>query len=779
MARKTSMTRISSGARSAEFAPVSLGQIPTGCILGLSYSGMHDTAVAIVGPDGAPLWALSLERLTRVKQDGRWPTRLLDEVPWDRIEQVALSVSEAVPARPPVISIAHPLPLATARQPELGHGDAFRHALAQVPKPIVHVPHHTAHAASAYWGSGFDEATCLVYDGGMSNEDVFGGLWTADQRGGLLERDRFCSATQANVTQLYTAVTAMLGFTPQKHEGKVTGLAAYGQPVEACRSLMLEALADGAELEGLFHWRDLYGESTVPELQADPVRIELLRHRLAGFSREDIAACVQAIAEEHVVELVRRARAAGLPTATLCLSGGLFANVKVNQRVAESGCERFYVSPAMTDDGTALGAAWVVHAARAPGFRLAQAPHMYLGPGHDPQASRRALVEAGIAFDEPAAPALAIAERLAAGQVVAVFQGRTEFGPRALCNRSILAPAAERGINDTLNHQLSRTEFMPFAPVVRDDDAAACFDMGPPVRLAADAMTVTVGCTESLTRLCPGIVHVDGTARPQFVTAASNPLAYEVLTHYQALTGRPALVNTSFNVHEEPIVCSLDDALRGFFEAGLDHLWVEGAGLIDRRANAAAEIRFLREKVASQAMRLRSLTGRFGTRTTAAASTAALYADGKAMAPYLAEGFHAPEPWGAWTSGRHARLVVPLPQDVARGAELHVTMSVRIFEGLLGESPVLAVRVDGRTVGYVMFRVHGPLQHELSFFSPAAGRTCEIAFELSHADSPRRLAPDVTRDGRQLGMCLGRLSVAVSAAGTRTDEGRAVQFWGA
>jgi len=171
-------------------------------------------------------------------------------------------------------------------------------------------------------------------------------------------------------------------------------------------------------------------------------------------------------------------------------------------------------------------------------------------------------------------------ELLAKGAVVAVFQGAAEFGPRALGNRSILAQASDAEINKSLNERLSRTEFMPFAPMTRIEDAEMCYrDIGR-VRSSAAFMTVTVNCTDSMQRESPAVVHVDGTARPQLVTRESNPLIHSVLGYYKAITGKLAIVNTSFNIHEEPIVSSPEDALRGFFESGLD-LPVHGGGWAD------------------------------------------------------------------------------------------------------------------------------------------------------------------------------------------------------
>ena len=181
---------------------------------------------------------------------------------------------------------------------------------------------------------------------------------------------------------------------------------------------------------------------------------------------------------------------------------------------------------------------------------------------------RRAL-----AFDRPKDLAVEIAKELAADRIVARFDGRMEYGPRALGNRSILYPATRPDVNTWLNRQLRRTEFMPFAPVVRLQDAADFFQ-GFDERTAhtAEFMTITYDVTERCRQEAPAIVHVDGTARPQVLRRDVNPGYYDILEEYHRLTGLSVLVNTSFNMHEEPIVCTPEDAIKAFFESDLDVL---------------------------------------------------------------------------------------------------------------------------------------------------------------------------------------------------------------
>jgi carbamoyltransferase len=576
-------------------------RIPHGSILGLNYSGMHDTAIAIVSGQGDPIFAVSLERVSRRKQDGRWPGPLLEAIPWDRIESVAVSVDQTYsPLGEDYVSKIHPLPLRNLDSGNRSHGAEFLQALESISREKTFVPHHLSHASSSFWGAGFTDALCLVYDGGMCNESWFGGVYQASTTDGISPIDQFSALHYANITYLYSIVTAVLGFTPLKHEGKITGLAAFGRATSACREVLEQWLMEPERIHGLFRWEGMYDKLAAPMLRVDIDLRARLKHELGQFSREDVAATVQEMAERHVLDILGNIQRQGALGKNICLSGGLFANVKINQRVSRFGFENIFIAPPMTDDGAALGAAWQL-ASRLPGFRPHRLTSMYLGPAENPSDSRDVVEKLGIKYTAPGDHAKAIATRLAAGKIVAIFVGASEFGPRALGNRSILAPATESNVNQTLNARLDRTEFMPFAPIVRAEDAAEYFNIQEGEKHACQFMTLTVDCTERAKQDCPAVVHVDRTARPQLVTGETNPLVYQVLGEYQKLTGKMALVNTSFNIHEEPIVCSVEDALRGFFEAGLDCLYVEGVGVVELEGNEVVQVKYLRSKIKSQA----------------------------------------------------------------------------------------------------------------------------------------------------------------------------------
>lgn len=573
-------------------------------ILGLSYPAEgfgHDAAVALIAEDGRLLWAQAEERFSRVKMDGSFPCRAFEALkratglrPSD-LSCVAIPFwSSAAKLQEGLRLLAraafdpgllagqvrsrflgdrfqrgmaalgaydyHPGYRAELRRvheqdgrPDLADGRAFREWAGLAAVPVARVDHHLAHAAGAYWTSGWDDALIVTADG-------VGALKSSLVAEGRRGRLRVVARTfyPHSAGGFWEAITVICGFHHMKHGGKVTGLAAYGDPDASCYGVMREAL----DVAGL-RIRSV----------VDPIA---LARRLDRAAREDIAATAQRRLEEVFVELVRRAVArTGLRR--VALAGGVFANVKLNQRIAAlDEVDEVYVFPAMGDEGLALGAALYAAACRH-GLAPARLAHLYLGADCAEEAARAALARAGLEGKRlpEAELAVRVAEALAAGKVVGVCRGRMEFGPRALGHRSILAAARDQAINDWLNRRLRRSEFMPFAPVTLAEAADRCYDNLARCRYAAEFMTVTCPCTPWMRQVSPAVVHVDGTARPQLIRREVEPFYYDVLRRYFERTGIPSLINTSFNMHEEPIVCTPDDAVRAFREGQLDMLVVE------------------------------------------------------------------------------------------------------------------------------------------------------------------------------------------------------------
>lgn len=413
---------------------------------------------------------------------------------------------------------------------------------------LKRVEHHVSHAANAYFKSGYDQALVVTLDGygsGLAGSVNVG-------REGRLERLHSLEYPHSLGT-FYESVTSALGFQPSRHEGKIVGLAAYGDP-EVLGDLIRRRFDQGDGGFRIVETNNLY----------------FARLLATQFPKIDVAAAYQRVLEEVAVAYVSQyVRKTGLRN--LVLSGGVVANVKLNQRLKEiDGVDGIFIHPNMGDGGCGTGAALLEFAGTPQS--MTRLNDVFLGPDYAGKQISEALKRAQLPSTQyrPIEPKIAML--LASGKVVARFDGRMEYGPRALGNRSILYHAKEPAVNKWLNQRLGRTEFMPFAPATLYEHREACYKDMSGAEYAAQFMTLTFDCTETMMRDCPAAVHVDWTARPQLVSAEGSPGFHSILTEYFKLTGVPSVINTSFNMHEEPIVCTPDDAIRAFLQGNLDYL---------------------------------------------------------------------------------------------------------------------------------------------------------------------------------------------------------------
>ena len=425
--------------------------------------------------------------------------------------------------------------------------------------PVQFVNHHYAHAASAYFTCGFEDALVVSMDGGGDGHSSH----VYSVRGGRFERVNV-SNSYDSLGNYYAYVTAICGFKAKRHEGKITGLAARGSPV----------------------YRDLLGSMIACEhghlvnrgrVLFDEALREICRRLPAGWASEDLAASIQIVAEDVARDYIRH-----WLTATghrrVALAGGLFANVRINEEIHRlPEVEQTFVHPGMSDEGLAVGAALAAAGERAlqqgRPLQPRQLQTVYFGTEYTEREIAETVRTGGLELTHhPHDLEAHVAHRLAEGHVVARFDGRMEYGPRALGNRTILYQPGDPSVNDWLNELLKRTEFMPFAPAVLWEHADRLFLDTTGARDSARFMTITFPCTPWMAERCGGVVHVDNTARPQLVRREDNPSYYRIIEEYERRTGVPVVINTSFNVHEEPIVRSPGDAIRAFLDSALDYL---------------------------------------------------------------------------------------------------------------------------------------------------------------------------------------------------------------
>ena len=446
---------------------------------------------------------------------------------------------------------------------------------------FVPVPHHLAHAASTFYMSGFPEALILVADG-MGEIDS---LTVARGEYNDIKVLNHISASHS-LGILYGAVTHFLGFQFGLDEYKVMGLAPYGNPSWFFARFM-EFIRLGQS-----------GKFTIPLLAEDKTPEEKETHagitrRLAqefGPPREpdgpltrrdrDIASALQQSLNATLMHVLRhQQRETGLRR--LCLAGGVALNCTANGVIHRSRLfKNLFVQPASGDDGSALGAALLVHHRHSPPERPWKTSLPFWGPKYDSASIEQLLnrmpeVESTQygSFKDLAAET---ARRLADGQIVGWFQGRMEFGPRALGNRSILADPRDVSMRERLNQLIKKREnFRPFAPAVIAEEAGQIFDINKGDETLFSCMLLTTHVRAEYRSLLPAVTHVDGSARVQVVARPEATRFWTVLSEFGRLSGMPVLLNTSLNVRGEPIVCSPADALRTFVESELDALVIE------------------------------------------------------------------------------------------------------------------------------------------------------------------------------------------------------------
>ena len=425
--------------------------------------------------------------------------------------------------------------------------------------------HHLSHTYTAFYPSPFEEALVVTLDARGDFKSAT--ISKASRDGGVELLDS--TSMFDSLGCFYSFITKHLGFTPDKHEGKVTGLAAYGDP-EVARPVLEKMIGykAGRIRANIGPYFKPYVSADLPELEKE----------LAGFSREDISAAAQKMTEEITLAYIKPFLAqTGLRN--VCLAGGVFGNVKVNQYIHElDEVDDIYVAPQMGDGGNAFGGALIRLYERGGSFNY-PLKHVYLGPSYSDEQIMSAIEAKAdqLVWERVEDYTLdQVAKDLDDGVVIGLFSGRMEYGPRALGARSIIVRAIEHGVNDSLNDRLNRSEFMPFAPVTLEEEAENCYVGWDKEDVAARFMTVCYTCTEKAAAESPATAHIDNTARPQVITREYNALYYDILKAYFERTGIPTIVNTSFNNHEEPIVCSPEDAIKSLLINNVDYLVMDG-----------------------------------------------------------------------------------------------------------------------------------------------------------------------------------------------------------
>lgn len=548
-------------------------------ILGIQIG--HDASAAVIDYNGRILAAIGEERLSRKKNHFGVPIESVREclkicnIRNNEIDKVALAVSR-IPTRY-IKGYEHLEGYAVTAQLMNQYKDInaiinfenFQNDFGLTTQDLRWVDHHLGHAASAYYTSGFDDCMIITVDG-------TDGIYCASAnvaKNGIINR-MARSLDISSPGYFYSFITELLGFKRNRHEGKITGLAAYAEPENAFH-LFKNCIKTSDNKLGFelgfnpSQTLNVKWQNSNLQLPLDTIK------NIDSYSREEIASSAQFFIENILCDHI--AGMAGLTgMRKVALAGGVFANVKANQKILElPEIDEIYIHPNMGDGGLAAGSALMVWADELIGMKKVPWPqridNVYLGHDSDEKALESSFAghkNLNVRYVKNIEKL--IAGKMAQGKVIGRFNGRMEYGPRALGNRSILAAPVDRSINDWLNKRLGRTEFMPFAPSVKEESASDIFEGFQAGCFPAEFMTITFDVKKSWRDKIPAVVHVDGTARPHVVKKSVNPSYYKIIEEYEKLTGIPVILNTSFNLHEEPIVCKPEDAVKAFDQGRLD-----------------------------------------------------------------------------------------------------------------------------------------------------------------------------------------------------------------
>jgi carbamoyltransferase len=456
---------------------------------------------------------------------------------------------------------------------------------------IIYYNHHLAHAASAYYTAPFKADLCITCDG--RGEEAAFNFYLPNKNNDDLVLTRM-NGHETSVGQVYSAVTTFLGFKANRHEGKIMGLAATGKPTALVEDFNALFFYKNAQLHRLPNKDKFVALSLRNKISFKTAIIGMgrdyalntawlnnwLTEKTKGFDPADIAYALQKMTEDVVLAEIQSFLCqykTVLPSIVkIALAGGVFANVRLNQLLFElPEVENIFIQPAMSDAGLSLGAAILAERSYSPNFKYAF-NDSYIGAAFfdDIPHFINQIASEFIVQHLADAPSV-IADLLAKDTIVGFYNGQMEWGPRALGNRSIIANPFRKEINNELNRRLNRTEFMPFAPSVLDSVADEYLENYDPHCPASDYMTMTYALKKKYHTPLQAIVHVDGTCRPHIVHEAINPYYHAVLQAFYEKTGYGAIVNTSFNVHEEPIVATPYQALRALKDKRIDVLIVE------------------------------------------------------------------------------------------------------------------------------------------------------------------------------------------------------------
>lgn len=547
-------------------------------VLGISCF-YHDSAACLV-KDGKVIAAASEERFSRQKHDNRFPYNAIDYC----LKEGGIKINDVDYIgfyEKPLVKFERILTTNITTYP-LGFWQFYKAIPSWVTqklkiptilgkigykKDVIFINHHLSHASSAFFVSPFEKAAILTFDGVGEWDTASCGIG-AGNKINLVKEMRFPNS----LGLLYSAVTAYLGFDVNNDEYKVMGLAPYGEPTYYEKfNDVINIKDDGSfrlnEDYFAYHYKMMIFSSKFVREFGEPRK----KNGKMEERHMDIASSLQKITEEVVVRMAKNLqRETGMQN--LVLAGGVAMNSVANGKILRyTKLKRLFVQHASSDSGGALGVAFYIYNQVLNNKRNYVMEHAYLGPKFSTDKIREFLDKNNVKYEEMPYDKIIrkTARLISEDKVVGWFQGGMEWGERALGNRSILANPCNAEMKDIVNKKVKhREEFRPFAPSVILEEAPKYFDMLEPVPFMLEVYDVKKGKD----KIIPAVTHVDGSARLQTVTKESNPLYYALIKEFKRITGVPVVLNTSFNVKGEPIVCTPEDAYKCFIGTEIDYL---------------------------------------------------------------------------------------------------------------------------------------------------------------------------------------------------------------
>ena len=527
------------------------------------FLGAHQYSTALI-KDGKILYAIENERITRVKHGYSWfespkasyiAIEKATGIKFEDVDYIALSDPG---------QFRYDFGIYSNSPDKVANYYFFKQKFKDFNKPIIAFEHHHCHAAVGYYLSGFQEKTLILTMDGGSNERNYTTVWLGE-KGNMTKVHQNVEPLEGSLGCIWFELCKHFGYTPVKDEGKIMGLAPQGKLNPDFYEILNEVCRYQGNLSFSTPYNFPFANWAFSQCEGN------------GFfdtpeKKADIAFTTQKHFEDQIIPYIKDLKARFPEYTKLVMSGGLFANVKANQKINEEcGFEEVFIAPPMGDEGLSLGAAMLAS------WKLGEWEHkptkdVFFGLEY----SDDQVIEVALKFNVTAKGRYTndmefIVSELTNRKVFGIFNGRFELGPRALGNRSVIMEATNRYNHSHLNQRFGRDETMPFAPIVLTEKAKEVFDIKSS-EFAAEFMTLCYNVKEEWKEKIPAVTHLDGTARPQIVRVDVHPVFYNILYHYDKWTNIPVLINTSFNGHGEPIIDTPEQAFAHLEKGSIDYL---------------------------------------------------------------------------------------------------------------------------------------------------------------------------------------------------------------